>query len=82
MATTRARTTVAGLVAAAGLLILAPPAEALSCEAHPDASPEAITFGDVELAGGEDFFTRHDVAVIGTATEVEGDAATRVWVTL
>jgi len=70
----------AGVVAvAASLAVLAlavGPAGALSCEAHPDASPEAIASGTEVLAGEAQlgtFWDRYDFAVIGTVTAIRTD---------
>lgn len=58
------------------LVVTGSPAAALSCEAHPDASPEAIAAGTEVLAGEEQsggFWDRYDFAVIGTVTAIRTD---------
>jgi hypothetical protein len=56
-----------------GLTLLAGPAGALSCAAHPDGSPQAIASGTEQLAGGGRFFDQYDFAVIGAVTAIRTD---------
>ena len=51
------------------------PVQALSCAVHPDGSPEAILAGTEQLATGDSFFERYDLAVTGTVTAVHTDDA-------
>ena len=68
---------VLAIAASLAVLVLAVgPAGALSCEAHPDASPESIASGTEVLAGEEQlgtFWDRYDFAVIGTVTAIRTD---------
>lgn len=50
-------------------------AQALSCAVHPDGSPEAILAGTEQLATGDSFFERYDLAVTGTVTAIDTDDA-------
>lgn len=60
---------VAGPLLALGVAGVAP-ADALTCPAHPDGSPQAIASGTERLSTQEDFFDKYDYAIIGTVTEI------------